>query len=166
MTRHCLPFFISNFHCDTHFFVGKKKKEKKNGHKFKYCLKSAQILSLRKFVNNFNFDCSCFVLLFSEFQDPGVLLNQFSLLFFLVLYLLPKPLLSGLLFGAGREHFHLFSLFWSWLLLTGDGFYTSAQRNTKSSSKSSRSSHEGDLNTNCKTAEVWLVRQVSSSWQI
>lgn len=59
VNRHRFPFFISMFHCHTHFL--------QNGHKFKYYLKLSQTLPLRSYVNNFNFDNSYFVLLFSEF---------------------------------------------------------------------------------------------------
>lgn len=101
-SRHCLPFFISKFHCDTHFIVGIFFL---CGQKLKYFLKPFPTLSLRNFVNN---SLTILVLLFN-FQSSKILflLNQFPLLFFLALYLLFRPFVSKLLFGAGQKHFHI-----------------------------------------------------------
>lgn len=97
VNRHCFPFFISTFHCHTHFL--------RNGHKFKYYFKLSQTLSLRSYVNNFNFDNSYFVLLFSKIL---FLLNQFPLPFFLALCLFLKSSLNVLLFQSGQELFHFY----------------------------------------------------------
>lgn len=95
VNRHCFPFFISTFHCHTPHFPW-------NGNKLKYYLRLSQSLSLRSYVNNFNFDNSYFVLLFSEFWDL-VFVESVPFTIFFSSLLIPQIYPEGAVFSLVKS---------------------------------------------------------------